>query len=71
MASAGLRAGETDRVDEDAAAATSVEVEITLLEATRLAWVALIDLEDALRRPSDPRDGTVLEAAMARLGDGF
>jgi cobalt-zinc-cadmium efflux system outer membrane protein len=68
-ASAGLRAGETDRVDEDAARATATETEIASIEASRLAWIALADLEDALRRPSDPRDGAVLEAAMARLGE--
>lgn len=70
-ATAGLRAGETDRVDEDAAIATAVEAEIALLEARRLAWLALVDLEDALRRPTDPRDATVLDAAMARLGEGI
>ena len=68
-ASASLRAGEADRVDEDAAIATAVEAEIAAIEAARLAWVALADLEDALRRPSDPRDGAVLETAMARLGE--
>lgn len=68
-ATAGVRAGETDRVDEDAAIAASLEAEIALLEATRLEWLALVDLEDALRHPSDVRDGQVLEAAMARLGD--
>ena len=68
-ASAGLRAGETDRVDEDAAIATAVETEIAALEAARLAWLALADLEDALRRPTDPRDAAVLETAMIRLGD--
>ena len=68
-ASSSLRAGETDRVDEDAALATATEAEIAAIESARLKWLALADLEDALRRPSDPRDGTVLEAAMARLGE--
>lgn len=68
-AMASLRAGEGDRVDADAAAATAIEAEISLIEARRLAWIALADLEDALRRPSDPRDGAVLAAAMARLGE--
>jgi CRISPR system Cascade subunit CasA len=68
-ASANLRAGEGDRVDEDAAHATAIDSQIALIEATRLAWMALADLEDALRRPTDPRDGVVLETAMKILGD--
>jgi CRISPR system Cascade subunit CasA len=68
-ASASLHAGETDRIDEDAAVATAIETEIALLEASRLAWIALVDLEDALRKPMDPRDGAVLETAMTRLGE--
>jgi CRISPR system Cascade subunit CasA len=68
-ATANLRAGEGDRVDEDAAQATAAETEIALVEASRLACLALVDLEDALRRPTDPRDGQVLETAMKRLGD--
>ena len=68
-ASANLRAGEGDRVDEDAARANAAESEIALIEASRLAWIALADLEDALRRPTDPRDGMVLDNAMKRLGD--
>jgi hypothetical protein len=68
-ATASLRAGEGDRVDEDAAAATAIDTEIALLEATRLAWIALADLEDALRRPFDSRDGAVLEDAMKKLGE--
>jgi CRISPR system Cascade subunit CasA len=68
-ATANLRAGEGDRVDEDAAQAVAVESEIGLIEASRLAWLALVDLEDALRRPTDPRDAQVLDTAMKRLGD--
>jgi CRISPR system Cascade subunit CasA len=68
-AASSLREGEGDRVDEDAAAATAIDTEITVLEATRLAWIALADLEDALRRPFDPRDGIVLEDAMKKLGE--
>jgi len=68
VATESRRAGEGDSVDEDAATATAVETEIALLEASRLAWLALVDLEDALRRPSDMRDSAILEAAMTRLG---
>jgi cobalt-zinc-cadmium efflux system outer membrane protein len=68
-ASASLREGEGDRVDEEAASSTALDTEITLLETTRLAWLALVDLEDALRRPTDPRDGLVLEDAMKTLGE--
>jgi len=68
VAAESRRAGEGDSVDEAAAAATSIETEIALLEASRLAWLALVDLEDALRRPSDMRDSAMLEAAMTRLG---
>lgn len=68
-ATANLRAGEGDRVDEDAAQATAIETEIALVEASRLAWLALVDLEDTLRRPTDPRDAQILDTAMKRLGD--
>lgn len=69
-ATASLRAGETDRVDEDAARASAIDAEIALIEAIRLAWLAIIDFEDAFRRPMDAREGVVLETAMTRLGDG-
>lgn len=69
VARAGLRAGETDRVDEEAASAAAIEAELALLDAERLLWMAVADLEDALRRPFDPREAPVLEQAMARLGE--
>lgn len=68
-AAASLREGAGDRVDEEAAAATAIDTEIALIEAMRLAWLASVDLEDALRRPNDPRDGLVLEQAMKTLGE--
>ncbi|WP_404710184.1 TolC family protein [Sphingomonas sp. MMS24-J13] len=68
-ATANLRGGEGDRVDEDAARATAAEAEFASIEASRLAWLALVDLEDALRRPTDPRDAAILETAMKRLGE--
>jgi len=67
-AAANLRMGEGDRVDADAAEATEIETEMALIEAQRTAWLALVDLEDALRHPTDPRDAKALDAAMARLG---
>ncbi|MDB5459314.1 MAG: TolC family protein [Caulobacteraceae bacterium] len=63
-----LAAGELDRTDQEAAQAAAVDAEIAVLEAWRLTWTAVADLEDALRRPS-PGEAAVLEAAVKRAGD--
>jgi outer membrane protein, heavy metal efflux system len=66
---AALKAGELDRVDEEAAAAAAVEAELDGIEASRSAWLAKADLEDALRHTDDPAEAKIIEAAMARLGE--
>ena len=63
-----LTAGEIDKVDADAAQAAALEAELTALEAARQAWTAQSDLEDALRRPFDSAETTVLQTAIQRLG---
>jgi outer membrane protein TolC len=63
-----LAAGELDRTDQEAAQAAAVDAEIAALEAWKLAWIAVADLEDALRRPA-PVEAAVLEAAVKRAGD--
>ena len=62
-----LSAGDTDRVDLDAAAAAAVDAELTALDAARLALIAQADLEDALHRPFDPAETAALKAAADRL----
>ncbi len=64
-----LEAGEIDKVDADAARAAVLDAELTALEAARLAWAALADLEDALRRPFDTAETAVLQSAIQRLGN--
>ncbi len=63
-----LGAGELDRLDKQAAQAAAIDAEITALEGWRTVWLAVADLEDALRRPS-PAESAILEAAVARAGD--
>ena len=62
-----LAAGELDRLDQEAAEAAAIDAEIAALENWRAAWIAVADLEDALRRPS-AAESAVLEAAVARAG---
>lgn len=62
------RAGEIDRVDDLAAQAAAVDVELNLLDARRAAASATVDLEDALRRPFDPAETAVLQAALTQPG---
>lgn len=68
-ATASMRAGETDRIDELAAEAAAVETEMTLIDTQRAALTAVVDLEDALRRPFDPAEAVVLQAALTTIGD--
>lgn len=63
-----LAAGEIDKVDADAAQGAALEAELNALEAARLAWTAQADLEDALRRPFDSAETSVLQTAVQRLG---
>lgn len=66
-AAASRRSGEIDRIEEDGARVALIETQLALLDAERTSWLALADLEDALRRPFDPADRQAIEAAMARL----
>ena len=63
-----LAAGEIDRIDQEAAQAAAVDAELAGLDAWRSAWLAVADLEDALRRPS-PAEGAIIEAAVKRAGE--
>ena len=68
-ARASAQAGETDRTDQLAAEAAELDAEIALADARRATAIALVDLEDALRRPVDPAEAAVIEAALKRIGD--
>ena len=65
-----LKAGESDRTDELAARAFQLETELNLGETRRVAFGAVIDLEDALRTPFDDQERAALRAAINRLGGG-
>ena len=58
-----LEAGAADRVEELAAQAAVLDAELDLLDTRRAAATAAADLEDALRRPFDPAETTVLPSA--------
>jgi len=64
-----LRAGAADRVEDLAAQAAALDAEIDLADARRAAATAAADLEDALRRPFDPTESTVLQAALPTPGE--
>jgi len=66
---AGLKAGEFDRIDEQAASAAEAEAELGRIEASREAWLAHADLEDALRHSDDAEEMKTIGDAMMRLGD--
>lgn len=63
-----VRAGEGDRVDDLAAQAAVLDVELALLDARRAHRSALLDLEDALRTPFDPAEHALLQENFKRLG---
>ena len=65
LAARALRAGEGDRVDELAAQAAETDAELGAADAARAAAEAVVDLEDALRRPFDPAEAAVLAKAAA------
>ncbi|MBU4432999.1 MAG: TolC family protein [Alphaproteobacteria bacterium] len=69
-AALGLKAGEIDRVDDLAAQATVLEVELSLLDAARATSGAEIALEDALRTPFDATETQWLKDATRDLGGG-
>jgi cobalt-zinc-cadmium efflux system outer membrane protein len=63
-----LAAGDLDRLDQEAIQAAAVDTEIAALEAWKQAWIAVADLEDALRQPSAV-EAAALDAAVRRAGD--
>ena len=69
-AARGLKAGEVDKVDDLAAQAAVLEVELSLLDAARATSGAEIALEDALRTPFDATETQLLKDATRDLGGG-
>ena len=63
-----VRAGAADRVEDLAAQAAELDAELDLLDARRTAAVAAADLEDALRRPFDPAEARIVQAALPPPG---
>jgi outer membrane protein TolC len=63
-----LNAGAADRVEELAAQAAVLDAELDLLDARRMEATAAANLEDALRRPFDPAETSVLQAAAPPPG---
>lgn len=61
----GVAAGEFDRTDQLAADAAALETRIAASDALRAAQLAVIDVEDALRRPLDPAQAELLKAKTA------
>ena len=59
-----VRAGAADRVEEFAAQAAVLDAELDLADARHAVASAAADLEDALRRPFDPAEINVLQAAQ-------
>lgn len=64
-----VEAGAADRVDDLGARAAVIDAELNLLDAQRALRTATADLEDALRRPFDAAEATVLRAALTEPGD--
>jgi CRISPR system Cascade subunit CasA len=62
------RAGESDRVDEEAAQGAALDTDLALNDARHAAAGATADLEDALRRSFDPAQTTVIEKALTDVG---
>ncbi len=60
-----LAAGEVDRLDQEAVQAAAIDAEITALENWRVGWLAVADLEDAVRRPPAV-EADIIEAAVRR-----
>lgn len=64
VAARSQRAGETDKVDAQAAAAAAVDAGLAVNDAQHAAASATADLEDALRRSFDPAETAVIGKAM-------
>lgn len=63
-----VKAGAADRVDDLAARAAVLDAELDLANARHAVAIATADLEDALRRPFDPAETNVLQAALPPPG---
>jgi CRISPR system Cascade subunit CasA len=59
----GVRGGENDRLELIVDQAAELEAEIAALDARRAAWDAQASLEDALRRPFDANETTLITQA--------
>ncbi len=62
-------AGEADETELLAARAATLESDLALDDAMQAADIAVVEFEDALRRPFDPSERDVLQQAVKRLGD--
>ena len=63
-----VKAGAADRVEDLAARAAVLDAELDLANARHAVAIATADLEDALRRPFDPAETNVLQAALPPPG---
>ena len=63
-------AGQSDRTDQLAARASRLEAQLNLLDAEHTVALAVVDLEDGLRRAFDPAETATIEAAMTKLRMG-
>ena len=59
-----VRAGEGDRLEHLAAQASYADARVALADADRARRTALVDLEDALRRPFEPAEAALLEGRL-------
>ncbi len=59
-----VKAGAADRVEDLAAQAAVLDAELDLADARHAVATAAADLEDALRRPFDPAEINILQAAQ-------
>ena len=59
-----LKAGEADRIDALTAQAAMIEVQLSEVEAQASLETAVVDLEAAVRTPTDPQDLKIIMAEM-------
>ena len=65
-ASRSRAAGESDRVDELAALGAEIDAELARNDARHAAATATAELEDALRRPFDPRETAAIAGELEK-----
>jgi len=63
-----VQGGELDRLDQLAAEAAQIDVELAILDLRRTTALAGVDLEDALRRSFDPAETALLQETVKTLG---